>query len=147
MVYKNFYILNETLSFQQKEFIKENLKLSFNISDININNYKLTFKNKNKKEIKIINNSIKKLIYISKNKRIKTIFIQKKKIQYSKDPVKILKKKREIVSITDDIFQFQGDFLKIFRKCNEFFYRLAIKKFKAVDQENPILWPIDLYKK
>ena len=30
---------------------------------------------------------------------------------------------------------------------NNYFYELAIKKFKAIDQENPVLWPIDLYKK
>ena len=45
------------------------------------------------------------------------------------------------------IFQFQGDFLKVFRATNNYFYELAIKKFRAIDQENPVLWPIDLYKK
>ena len=44
-------------------------------------------------------------------------------------------------------FQFEGDFLNIFRKCNNFFYKLAVKKYKALDQENPVLWPIDLFKK
>ena len=77
----------------------------------------------------------------------KKIFNQIKKIKYKKDPLKELEKKKEITRISDKLFQFQGNFLKIFRGCNNYFYELAIKKFKAVDQENPVLWPIDLYKK
>ena len=77
----------------------------------------------------------------------KKIFNQIKKIKYKKDPLKELEKKREITRISDKLFQFQGNFLKIFRGCNNYFYELAIKKFKAIDQENPVLWPIDLYKK
>ena len=147
MIYNSTYKLNEILSFDQKEFINENLKLSFSNLNFKINNNQISFNNKNKKELKTIKNLIKKLIYISKNKHKKTLFVQKRKILFTKDPLKYLKKNREVVNITEDVFQFQGNFLNIFRKCNEFFYQLAIKKFKAVDQENPVLWPIELYKK
>jgi hypothetical protein len=30
---------------------------------------------------------------------------------------------------------------------NHYFFELAVKKFKANDQENPVLWPVDLFKK
>ena len=36
------------------------------------------------------------------------------------------------------LFIFQGNFLKIFRRLNIFFYNLAIKKYKAEDQETPL---------
>ena len=45
-----------------------------------------------------------------------------------------------------DFFSFREIF-KVFRATNNYFYELAIKKFRAIDQENPVLWPIDLYKK
>ena len=95
-----------------------------------------------------ISKSIKKLIFISK--RIgdsKVIFNQIRQAKFNKDPIKILKKNNEIKNISPELFQFQGDFLNIFRKCNKLFYNLAIKKYKAIDQENPVLWPIDLFKK
>ncbi len=79
------------------------------------------------------------------NKKI--IFVSRKKIKYKKNPLKFLKKNREVVKISDGLFQFQGEFLKVFRALNNYFYNLAIKKFDAIDQENPILWPIDLYNK
>lgn len=75
----------------------------------------------------------------------KIIFISHKKIKYKKNPLKFLKKKREVIKISDGLFQFQGEFLKVFRSLNNYFYNLAIKKFGAIDQESPVLWPIDLY--
>ena len=45
-----------------------------------------------------------------------------------------------------DFFSF-GDFLKVFRATNNYFYELAIKKIQGNRSRNPVLWPIDLYKK
>ena len=43
----------------------------------------------------------------------KIIFISHKKIKYKKNPLKFLKKK-EVIKISDGLFQFQGEFLKVF---------------------------------
>ena len=101
MIYNSTYKLDGILSFDQKEFINENLKLSFSNLDFKINNNQISFNNKSKEELKNIKKLIKKLIYISKNKHKKTLFVQKRKILFTKDPLKYLKKNREVVNITE----------------------------------------------
>jgi hypothetical protein len=51
------------------------------------------------------------------------------------------------VRIDRNLFQFQGEFLQIFRLLDFYFKKLAVKKLNATEQENPIFWPIDLFKK
>ena len=75
------------------------------------------------------------------------IFYQRSDKKYFKNPVIELKKKKQITKIAEGIFQYQGEFLKIFRATNKYFFDLAINKYKAIDQENPVLWPLDLYNK
>jgi len=95
-----------------------------------------------------LKNALKRTIFVCRGiEDRKVIFRQNTKIKYKKDPLKILIKNREVVKISKKLFQFQGNFLNIFRTCNNYFYDIAIKKFNAIDQENPVLWPIDLYKK
>lgn len=81
------------------------------------------------------------------NKKKKIIFSQISKQGFKKNPLISLKQKNEVLQVSEGLYQFQGNFLKIFRNLNKYFYDLAIKKYKAIDQENPILWPIDLFKK
>lgn len=139
--------LNEKLSNNQIEFVKNSCLDSYPNHKIFIKQNAALIKNPNRDKKEIIN-SIKKLIFISK--RIgenKIIFNQIRKIKFNKDPLKYLEKNDEIKRISNDLFQFQGSFLKNFRIINEYFFKLAVNKYNAVDQENPILWPIDLYKK
>lgn len=106
----------------------------------------IKFKNKkiSKKKLKSIYETIE---IIQRLEKKKIFYKSDKKIIFKKNPLPFLKKKNEIKRIDSKLFQFQGNFLKIFRKLNEYFYNLAILKYKALDQENPVLWPIDLYKK
>ena len=140
--------LTEKLSKKQLEFIKNSCSDSFPNQKIIFNKNIITIENNKKENINEILKSIKKLSYISKRiGNSKIIFNQIRQIKFKKDPLKALKKNNEIKKISKELFQFEGNFLNIFRKCNNFFYKLAIKKHKALDQENPVLWPIDLYKK
>lgn len=77
----------------------------------------------------------------------KIIFENNIKINYSKNPISYLFKKGEIVELSKNLYQFNGSFLKNFRSLDRFFFNLAVKKFGANDQENPILWPLELYEK
>jgi hypothetical protein len=139
---------SQNLSTKQKGFIGSSILTSFPQIKLTFHEKKIDIKNYDKKDLLSIQKSLKRLIFIARGiDGKKIIFNQIKKIRYKKDPIKELERKKEIVRISDKLFQFQGDFLKIFRGCNDYFYNLAIKKFKAIDQENPILWPIDLYKK
>ncbi len=97
-----------------------------------------------KKEINSLNNT---LDIIERLEEKKIYYKSNKKIIFKKDPLPYLEKKNEIKRIDEGLFQFHGVFLKIFRKLDLYFYNLATKKYNGIDQENPILWPIDLFKK
>lgn len=141
------YFHKENFSREQKKFIKESFNDSFSKLKILFFSKKINIRNFKKKDYHEIRSSLKKLIYISKKIELNIIFKQSKKFNFKKDPIKILKKNGEIKKISNELFQFQGSFLNVFRKTNEYFFKLAINKYKAIDQENPSLWPIDLYKK
>jgi len=135
-------------NFKKKEaiFIKETIKNSFpEVSLIFKKNKIFSNRNSNVNQSKKI---IKKIIEVNNFKKEKVIFSNNNsKKNFKKDPLLDLKKKREVLMLDKGLFIFQGNFLKIFRRLNIFFYNLAIKKYKAEDQETPSLWPLDLFKK
>ena len=142
IIYKHLKPFEE----EQKRFIENSLKNSFPNLQFSCKK-NIVFSNK-KDSSKQLKQSCKKIIEILLKSNIKKIlFYQQKKKFYSKNPLIFLKNSKQVTQISNGLFQFQGDFLKVFRATNTYFYELAIKKFKAIDQENPVLWPIDLYKK
>ena len=140
--------LTQRLTRKQEDFIKDSVATSFPKIKISFNQNNILLNNYNKKNLLSLKNALKRTIFVCRGiEDRKVIFRQNTKIKYKKDPLKILIKNREVVKISKKLFQFQGNFLNIFRTCNNYFYDIAIKKFNAIDQENPVLWPIDLYKK
>ena len=143
---KIVYSHKKEFKLSEKKFIINSLNNSFPKNKFFFKKKHIYTKSKtNITEIKKSCTKLVKLITGSNSKKI--IFYQNINNKFRKDPIKFLKKKNQIKKISNGIFQFQGEFLKVFRSLNKYFYNLAIKKYKAVDQENPILWPIDLYKK
>ena len=132
----------------QKNFIHDTILTSFPQIKLIIEKDCIKITNFKKNEILHIKKSVKSALFVSRGiQKRKIIFKQNNSIRFDKDPLNILRKKKEVVNISSNLYQFQGQFLKIFRGCNKYFFDLAIKKYKAIDQENPLLWPIDLYKK
>ena len=142
---KLVFSLKKNLSQKQKEFILTSLNNSFPKHTFFFSKNRLF--SKNDKDFGDLKKSFIKLLKITEHDTKKIIFAQKNTKKFKKNPLPILQKKKQVVRISDGVFQFQGEFLKIFRSLNKYFYNLAINKYNAVDQENPILWPVDLYKK
>ena len=142
---KLIFSLKKNLNQKQKEFILTSLKNSFPRQAFFFSKNRLF--SKNDENLSNLKKSFIKLLKIAEHDTKKIIFVQKNLRKFKKNPLSILQKKKQVVRISDGIFQFQGEFLKIFRSINKYFYNLAINKYRAVDQENPILWPVDLYKK
>jgi hypothetical protein len=67
--------------------------------------------------------------------------------RYREDPIPHLVRRGDVKIVSDGLFQFQGLFLKVFKHLNASLLAAAQADFGAVEQENPILWPVDLYKK
>ena len=142
---KLVFSLTKNLNQKQKEFILTSLNNSFPKHTFFFSKNRLY--SKNDKNLGDLKKSFIKLLKITEHDTKKIIFAQKNAKKFKKNPLSILQKKKQVVRISDGVFQFQGEFLKIFRSLNKYFYNLAINKYNAVDQENPILWPVDLYKK
>ena len=53
----------------------------------------------------------------------------------------------EVKRIAKGIFMFQGNFLKIFQRVNNYVRDMAVQKHNAIEQEYPTLWPMELFKK
>jgi hypothetical protein len=140
------YTHNKKIETEQKKFVINSLMNSFPQSKFFCINDKIYAKNKF--NISAIKKSCVKLIKLTLSSNPKNvIFYQRSDKKYFKNPVIELKKKKQITKIAEGIFQYQGEFLKIFRATNKYFFDLAINKYKAIDQENPVLWPLDLYNK
>lgn len=141
-------IFNQKKKFtlQEKQFILSTLKNSYpNLYFVIKNNKIFTKQNKNILYLKKLCLKLSKISAENISKKI--IFFHKNLKTFKKDPLPNLKKQKEITQIADGMFQFQGEFLKIFRSLNNYFLNLALKKYNATEQENPILWPIELYNK
>ena len=140
------YLYSKKINSESQKLLLESLGDNFPNFAFKIKKNKIYSKNKinlsktKKSCIKII-----KTILSLRSKRI--IFEQNKKKKNYSDPLILLKKRKEVTKISEGLFQFQGEFLKVFRATNKYFFNLATKKFRAKDQENPLLWPIDLYNK
>ena len=142
IIYKHFKPFED----DQKRFIENSLKNSFPNLKFSCKK-NIVYSNK-KDSSKKLKQSCKKVIEVLLKSNIKKIlFYQQKKTFYSNNPLIFLKNSKQVTQISNGLFQFQGDFLKVFRATNNYFFELAVKEFKAIDQENPVLWPIDLYKK
>ena len=140
------YTHNKKIETEQKKFVINSLMNSFPQSKFFCINDKIYAKNKF--NISAIKKSCVILIKLTLSSNPKNvIFYQRSDKKYFKNPVIELKKKKQITKIAEGIFQYQGEFLKIFRATNKYFFDLAINKYKAIDQENPVLWPLDLYNK
>jgi hypothetical protein len=129
-----------------KNFIK-NARHTFPEFFFKILKKKLSIKTKKKLSKIEIKKIVSSIDIFSRTKNKKILYKQEKKITFFKDPLKILRIKKEVVKIDENLFQFQGDFLKNFRSLDKYFKNLALLRFNATEQENPIIWPLDLFKK
>ena len=95
------------------------------IDDSKINFPKIKFKlyknflffnsKKNKIKFNLKQNIFNALEIIERTQNKKAIYEIENKIKFTDDPLKKLIKNNEVVKIDDNLFQFQGEFLKIFR--------------------------------
>lgn len=142
------YKLTSMLYKNQIEFIKNSLSDSFPDAKVTFKKYQIECEMAEVDNFSEIKHAIMRLIFISKSVgRGKILFEQKKCPKYSLDPMVDLKQKNEVVEISEGLFQFQGEFLEIFKSANSAIYDIAKNDFQAIEQESPVLWPIELFRK
>lgn len=136
------------LKTKQIDFILKSMEDGFPKSRVKKIANEIVFESKGVVDKDILKASLKKLVFISKGiSESRTLCERKKEIKYRDNPLLFLKEDRQVIELTEGLFQFQGEFLEIFRSVDSYFKNIAIKHLHAIDQENPSLWPIDLFKR
>lgn len=140
------YLHDGVLDDKVKGFITSSIETSFNVKKIDITSDKISVEFEEdvseEKFIKIIKN----LLYISKSINRDVLFENKPCHEYNENPMSHLEACKDVIRIADGMFLFQGIFWKIFKSLHEYVKNLA-KKYNAIEQEYPTIWPIDLFRK
>lgn len=139
------YKMNEELNEVRGDFIKQSLPQSFNIRNIEINGDYISFNSEESLDPNLINKKIDRLVYISRSIRKDLLYSYKSERKYKDDPQISLTEKGEMQKVGEGMFLFQGDFLKIFKAIDRYVFAQS-EKLKAVEQEYPALWPVELFK-
>lgn len=136
------------LKTKQIDFILKSMEDGFVGSKVRKIKNEIVFESQRNVDKDILKQSLKKLVFISKGiSESKTLCERTTEINYSDNPLIFLKEDRQVIELTEGLFQFQGEFLKVFRSVDSYFKNVAIKHLHAIDQENPSLWPVDLFKR
>lgn len=136
------------ISQQQFDFVKTSLFHSFPDAVLELVGTKIKYTFFDDNKLNALGETIDRLVFISRGLvDRKVLFSNLVTPQYSSDPLVKLKETSQVTEIDNGLFQFQGEFLEIFKTANNVILDIAISEYGAIEQENPILWPIELFKK
>ena len=140
--------LKKPLSSTRIEFITETLRDSSISTRLDFHDNHIEYLSQNEEELDDLNELLEKLVFISRAVERKRVIVSRTPtLQFLGDPLKSLIDMEEVVKIGEGLFLFQGQFLKVFKAIDEYLLNIAINEFDAVEQENPILWPMELFRK
>jgi seryl-tRNA synthetase len=87
-----------------------------------------------------------RLLYVSRSINRDLLYQNDVDHGYHEDPLPSLQERKDVIPAGPGLFTFQGNFLKVMRGLQRIIRQLA-EKYKAVEQEYPALWPVDLFKR
>lgn len=140
------YKLKQPLTEEQKKYIISSLKDEYDIKNITIDDSEIISEFNGKINYSEYLNALKNLLYIAESIGKEILFENNIKTSYSDNPMEYLLQSRDVVKIDRGMYLLQGNFLKAFKYFNTYFKTLS-EKYNAVEQEYPVLWPVDLYRK
>jgi hypothetical protein len=140
--------VDHALSEKQMEFLEDSISECFPTCSLKQTPHHLAFSIDDSESAQNLASNLKKLLFISRGLDQKeSIFSQINDYDFSKDPMDLLVANEQVVPFGEGLFVFQGEFLRVFKSLNSHFLNLAITEFDAIEQENPSVWPIDLFNK
>jgi hypothetical protein len=139
--------LKSTPTLNQQRFIVDSLVACFGDIKINFNKHNLICDTSASIQKEDFESAVKRLLFIARGiDGEKVIYEQDADLNFNSDPLDALKESRQVVDLGSGLFQFQGDFLKVFRAVDRYFLSLALEDYNATEQENPSLWPVELFR-
>ena len=141
------YPLGSPLNEKVQRFIRESIETSYNVQNSSYFDSKIVIDLADEVPENEFKKFIKNLIYISSSIGKKVLYENDIDVICSEDPMPQLLESNEVKRISKGLFMFQGNFLKIFHKINDYLKNLAVEKYGAVEQEYPTIWPVKLFRK
>ena len=141
------YSLKTALEKEAQKFIYESLSNSFSIQNIDFTDINIHIQLQDALPEEELIKILKNLIYISSGIGKNILFENNSDLSMAEDPMPYLLSSNQVKEISKGIFMFQGVFLSIFSSLNNYLKNIAINKYRAIEQEYPTIWPIDLFKK
>lgn len=89
---------------------------------------------------------MRNLLYVARSINRKTLFESSHRASYTKNPMAELIASGDVCPVSDGMFSFQGDIWRVILACHALSLAMA-RRYDATEQEHPVLWPVDLYRK
>lgn len=140
------YKLNVDLDDKARSFVMSSIERSYHTSSVEISGDTLTATFEEEVSPEGFGELMTRLLYISRSINADVLYENEVQHAYGENPMPHLLAGGDVIKIGTGLFLFQGVFWKVFQGLHEYVKDLA-RKYDAVEQEYPALWPVDLFKK
>jgi len=89
---------------------------------------------------------VKKLVFVARSINIDVLFSNQARHPYNGNSMVALENSGQVKRIASGMFLYQGDYLRVFKSLNNYVLGIAFKH-GAIEQEYPILWPLEIFRK
>lgn len=140
------YSFRKTLTPSAVEFIEATLRRSYDVLYLELGDKDLNVTFSETVGEEEFNALMQQMQYISRSLNQRVLFELHPARPVPADPMQALTARGQVRRVASGMFLLQGEFLAFFRAFNRYWLEMALK-MGAVEQEYPVLWPIDLYRK
>ena len=140
------YTLEEPLSESAVEYIDDTLRRSYATDNVEISDSAIEVGTDGTTSAERFTEVVGNLIYVSRSLNRKVLYESAERHAYSDDPMKPLLESRDVIRTADGMFSFQGQFWQVLKALKQHVFEIS-ERHAAIEQEYPVLWPVDLYKR
>ncbi len=128
-----------------KEFAEESLQRLFKTESIQFDGSAIMVKFEESVTQQQFEKVIKNLLFIARSVDKNMLFEQRLDNLYQQNPQQVLETRGDVMRIAPGCYGLQGNFLKVCKSFQNQVMGLA-QKYNAIEQEFPVLWPIEMLK-
>ena len=137
--------LEKTLNLFQINYLKASMERSRLFDDVHVHSHCVEYSLGPESNETTAEKTLKRLIDICNNLKSEILYKSDYSTPSDADPMANLLDTRQAIPLDNGIFIFQGEFLRLMRFFDNYIYAKA-RELDALDQQYPILWPIELFK-
>lgn len=140
------YDIDQELPAAASEFIEDAIGRSFHVASVEFTPSRIAVHVQDEVSQEKFREVMRNLVYVSKSISRSVLYENRVSHSYNENPMQHLEATRDVVKTCDGMYSFQGMFWQVLKACKAYVLKVA-EKYAAIEQEYPVLWPIDLYKK